>query len=138
MVNFKVGDVKVKVDINTGDISRKYMNNSKQAIRILKSEIAKDTESYVPFRDGQLRRSVTRSLSNTDPKIEYASVYARFLYYGQVMVGKISRRPWAKKGETKETINKNLTYSQGGSHWFEKSKGSNLSKWLKMAKKLFR
>lgn len=138
MADFKAGDVKVKVDINTGDISRKYANNSRQAIRILKSEIAKDTESYVPFRDGQLRRSVTRSLRNADPKIEYDSVYARFLYYGKVMVGKITRRAWAKKGEAKETVNKNLTYSQGVSHWFEKSKGANLSKWLKMAKKLFR
>lgn len=138
MGSSKTGNVNVKVDINTQNISRKYAENSKKAIKTLKSEIAKDTEPYVPFRDGDLRRSVTESLVNDTSIIEYASVYARYLYYGKVMVGKISRKTLANKGETKETINKNLTYSQGGSHWIEKSKKAYFSEWLKIAKKLFR
>ena len=92
----------------------------------------------VPFREGGLRRSITQSLVNNEPKIMYAIVYARFLYYGKVMVGKISRKVWANKGEAKETINRDLTYSQGGSFWFENSKKKNLDKWLKIVKKLYK
>ena len=107
---------------------------------MLKSEISKDVEPYVPMRDGMLRRSVTASLRTNTPKLIWFSAYAKFLYYGKVMVGRITKRPWARKGETKIVTGKDLTYSQPGTgpNWFNRSKRVNLQKWLKVAKKVYK
>lgn len=138
MGNNRDSSANVTVNINSKEIVNRYDTKRNKALRILKSEISKDTEQYVPFRDGTLRRSVTGSLRTNEPKIVWSAVHARFLYYGNVMVGKITRRAWANKGETKETINKTLHYSQGGSYWFKKSKQSNLKNWIRVAKTLFK
>ena len=136
-----MGDnVKIKVDINARKISREYKAKQQRALRMLKNEIAKDTESYVPMRDGMLRRSVTTSLRTNAPKLIWARPYAKFLYYGKVMVGKITKRAWARKGETKDVTDKKLTYSQPGTgpNWFNRSKKVNLQKWLRVAKKVYK
>lgn len=131
-------NVKIKIDFSTNAVIKRYRNQGNLAMTILKNEIVKDTDPHVPMRDGGLKRSAIASIGTKKHQIIYRKVYARFLYYGKVMVGKITRRPWANKGETKETINKDLTYSQGGSHWFEESKKKNMNKWIDLAKKLFK
>lgn len=135
-------DVNVKVDINTNKLNKKYRLKQQKALRMLKSEISKDTEPYVPMRSGDLRRSVTKSLVTNEPTLIWSTPYARFLYYGKVMVGKITKRPWAKKGETKEIANpvRKLTYSQPGSgpNWFNRTKKVKLKKWLNVARKVFK
>ena len=131
-------DVKVKIDFSASAVTKRYRNKGNMALTTLKNEIIKDTDPYVPMRDGGLKRSVLSSTGTKKMQIVYRKVYAKFIYYGKVMVGKITRRPWAKKGETKEKINKDLTYSYGESHWFEESKKKNLNKWIDIAKKLFK
>lgn len=133
-------DVNVKVKIDTNKINRQYRAKQQKALRMLKSEIAKDTEPYVPMRDGRLRRAVTTSLRTNDPNLIWATPYARFIYYGKVMVGRITRRAWAKKGETKVTTGKELTYSQPGTgpNWFNRAKKQRLQKWIKVARKVFK
>lgn len=133
-------NVNVKVNINSNKIKKNYQVRSKDAIRILKSEIAKDTEPYIPMRDGNLRRAVTASLRTNVPKLIWATPYARFIYYGKLMVGRITKRAWAKKGETKVVTSKDLTYSLPGTgpYWFNRAKKLKLEKWLKVAGKVFR
>ena len=131
-------DVKVKIDFSPTAVTKRYKNKGNLALTTLKNEIIKDTDSYVPMRDGGLKKSAISSTGTKKMQIVYRKVYARFLYYGKVMVGMVSRKAWANKGETKETINKDLTYSQGRSHWFEESKKKNLNKWIDIAKKLFK
>lgn len=130
-------DVNVKVSMNRKKISARMNRNRSNSLRILKSEILKDTDPFVPMRDGGLKNSVVRSTISSGDRIVYAQPYARFLNEGKVMVGRITRRPFAKKGETKEVINRNLTYNRGGDHWFDKSKKKNIKKWIRVVKKLF-
>ncbi len=133
-------NVKTEIDFSANSITKRYRNKGNLALTVLKNEIVKDTTSYVPMRNdgGGLRNSAVSSIGTKKHQIVYRKVYARFLYYGKVMVGTISRKAWANKGEPKETINKDLTYSQGGSHWFEESKKKNKDKWIAIAKKLFK
>ena len=131
-------NVKTTFDFSEEALKKRIRYKGNKAISILKNEIIKDTHSYVPMRAGQLRHSAISSTGTNKTQIVYRKVYARFLYYGKVMVGKISRKAWANKGEPKETINKDLTYSHGGSHWFEESKKKNKDKWIAIAKKLFK
>lgn len=130
--------VNIKVDIDHKKIKADFDKRNKRAVMILKSEIAKDTEPYVPMRDRTLRNTALKSAMNSDDKITYATPYARFLWHGKVMIGIRSHSPFAKRNETKIVTNRELTFSHGGKEWFLNSKKKNLNKWLEVAKKVFK
>lgn len=131
-----------KFDFDYGKCKKKYDNYSKQARKILKNEVVKDTDKFVPFRQGNVSQSAIRSISSDNDYIIYKGPYARFLYFGKVMVGIVTNRPWAKKGEIKKVTGRALTY--GGAHplacarWFEKSRSLNLKKWIALVKKVYK
>ena len=96
----------------------------------------KDTAPYVPFLTGSLDRR-TQVEGNA---IIYPGPYARFLYYGKVMVDPETGSTYAPKGGTKVLTDKNLVFNTSGhnqaqSHWFEASKAENLDKWIRVADK---
>lgn len=134
--------VDYKFNFDEGKCKNKYDNYSRQAKMLLKNEVVKDTDKFVPFRGGNLKNSAIQSISSNDDAIVYKGPYAKFLYHGKVMVGIRTNRPWAKQGEIKKVTDRNLTF--GGGHplacarWFEKSKSINLKKWLNIAKKVFK
>lgn len=131
-----------KFVLNESKVKNRLANQTKQAKKILKNEIVKDTEKFVPMRSGFLKNSIMRSIQSNDDFIIYNTPYARFLYYGYVMIGKITKRPWARRGETKIKTDKKIQYGKvhplACSHWFERSKALNKDKWIKLAKKVYR
>lgn len=107
-----------------------------KAEHIVAVQVKKDTSPYVPFLTGSLDER-TRVVENT---IIYPGPYARFLYYGKVMVDPETGSTYAPKGGTKVLTDKNLVFntsghSQAQSHWFEASKAENLGKWIRVADK---
>lgn len=107
-----------------------------RAEHIVAVQAAKDTSPYVPFLTGSLDER-TRVSGNT---IIYPGPYARYLYYGKVMVDPETGSTYAPKGGTKVLTDKNLVFNTSGhnqaqSHWFEASKAENLDKWLRVADK---
>ena len=129
--------MRYKVNIDYNKINRDMSDRSRKAKLVLKNEIVKDTRKYVPLKTATLVNSANHSINSNDDLVVYQGPYAKFLYYGKVMLGKVSRKAWANKGETKEVTNKKLTYQRGGSNWFEKSKEVNGKKWLEMVKKIY-
>ncbi len=116
------------------DIAKRMSRASPQTEHILAVQMAKDTELFVPAR--------TKSLSNRTrvegDTIIYPGPYARFLYYGKLMIDPNTGSAWAPKGATKVVTGKNLNISQAmhskaQSHWFEASKAQNLDKWKRVA-----
>ena len=103
MSRFEFNEAKVKARLNS---------QTKRARRLLKSEIVKDTEKFVPMQSGYLKNSITNSIQNDDDFIIYNTPYSRFLYYGYVMIGKITHRPWARRGETKVKTDKRLNFGK--------------------------
>ena len=109
-------------------------------------QVAKDTEEYVPALTGSLTRR-TRVIGN---KIIYPGPYARYLYFGKVMVDSATGKgPMKipdvglrfKKGAVLVATERDLTYSKGmhknaQSHWFEASKAQNSDKWIKTAEEV--
>lgn len=121
--------VNVKVKIDPKLIARR----TPRADETLAIQAQKDTEPFVPAR--------TLSMSNRtqvkDRKIIYPGPYARYLYYGKLMVDPATGSAWASKGATKTLTDKNLVFSQAVNgqaqdHWFEASKALNLDKWLRV------
>lgn len=99
-------------------------------------QVKRDTEPFVPALTGSLTQR-TRVIGN---EVVYPGPYARFLYYGKVMVDPATGSTYAQKGGTKMVTDRNLVFSkamhpQAQSHWFEASKAQNLDKWVRVADK---
>lgn len=99
-------------------------------------QVQKDTSPYVPALTGSLDQR-TRVEGDT---VIYPGPYARYLYYGKLMVDPETGSSYAQKGATKVLTDKDLVFnkamhSQAQSHWFEASKAENLEKWIRIADK---
>ena len=116
-----------------GPMLRNASNKAQHAVAI---QAQKDTSPYVPALTGSLDQR-TRVDEN---QIIYPGPYARYLYYGKLMVDPATGSSYAPKGTTKVLTDKNLVFnkamhSQAQNHWFEASKAENLDKWLRVAGK---
>lgn len=115
-------------------VGQRMAQASPKSAHILALQMAKDTDPYVP--------ALTKSLANRtivkDDTIIYPGPYARFLYYGKLMIDPNTGSAWAPKGATKVVTGKDLNistavHSKAQAHWFEASKAQNLPKWRNVA-----
>lgn len=117
-------------------IKDKLVESCTRSESIVGQQVIKDTAPFVPALTGSL--TIRTRLDGN--KIIYPGPYARFLYYGKVMVDPQTGSTFAPKGGTKVLTNRDLVFSkamhpQAQSHWFEASKAQNLDKWIRIAKK---
>lgn len=133
-----MGD-KISVEFEGLDnIKRKLDQAGKKAEHILAQQVLKDTEPYVPALTGSL--SNRAYVDQNTNEIIYRGPYARYLYYGKLMVDPETGSPWAKKDAIKVLTDRNLVFNktvhpQAQSHWFEASKAQNKDKWVRVAQK---
>lgn len=111
-------------------------NRCERAAHTVALQVKKDTEPYVPMLTGSLKNRA-RVDGNT---IIYPGPYARFLYYGKVMVDPNTGSTWAPMGGTKVVTDRDLIFTTdfhplAQSHWFEAAKAQNEDKWLRVAQK---
>ena len=92
---------------NAGTILRKRgLEPNGRVQRFFTGECARRMDKYIPFQQGILKD--TRII---DPdRITYITPYAKFQYYGKVMVGIKSGSPWAEKGERKVVTARDLKH----------------------------
>ena len=105
-----------------------------KAEHVLAQQVMKDTTPFVPALTG----SLTQHARVIGSEVIYPGPYARFLYYGKVMVDPATGSTYAPKGGTKVITDRNLVFNramhpQAQSHWFEASKAQNLEKWVRVA-----
>lgn len=102
-------------------------NQIEKADKWLRQQIIADTDPYVPKQQNIMAGGVRIE----QDEIVYPGPYARFLYMGKVMVGVESKSAWAKKGEMKEVIDKDLTFQSPTAQamWFEVSKSQHENEW---------
>lgn len=103
---------------------------------ILAVQVAKDTTPFVPALTGSLS-SRTRVKNG---EIIYPGPYARYLYYGKLMVDPETGSSWVRKGKHKVETDRNLVFNtsmhpMAQAHWFEASKAVNMEKWDRIAGK---
>ncbi len=95
------------------------------AQRFLDSEVLRTTDPYVPLDTGKLKQAGILGTTIGSGEIVYNSPYARYQYYGKLMVGK------APKTLTGIDLKYHSGDSKRGAMWFERSKADNLNAWLK-------
>lgn len=118
------------------DIHKKIANACTKAEHITALQIKKDTSPFVPALNLSLDE---RTMVDGDTVI-YPRPYARFLYYGKVMVDPDTGSTFAPMGGHKVVDDRNLVFNttvhpQAQAFWFEASKAVNKNKWLRVADK---
>lgn len=119
-----------------------------RAEHIVALQAMKDTKPYVPFLTGSLsnRTQVKQKHLRDETRVEgdtiiYPGPYARYLYYGKLMVDTQTGSAWARPKTKKKLTDKNLVLAHDGvdpqatSHWFEVSKAANIDKWVRISGK---
>lgn len=124
------------ITVKTGDLAS-ILPSTNKAEKILATQVMKDTDKFVPALTG----SLTRRTHIEESTIVYPGPYARFLYYGKVMIYAPTGSTFAPRGEHKVVTDRNLVMNKSmhplaTSHWFEASKAANLETWLKVAERL--
>lgn len=115
-------------------LKEKLAEACSRAEAALAEQILKDTRPYVPARSLSLANRA-RVVGNT---VVYPGPYARFLYYGKVMVDPNTGSTWAPLGATKVVTDRDLRISQevnpkAQARWFDGAKAQNLEKWKRVA-----
>lgn len=129
-------------------IKEKLAQRCKKAEHVLAVQIEKDTTPFVPALTG----SLTERTLVVGNEVIYPGPYARYLYFGKVMVDEHGNGPMHfvgkngnevirfPKGSKLHATDRNLVFNttmhpQAQSHWFEASKAQNLDKWRRVAEK---
>lgn len=144
-----MGYLTVNVDLRDWGLSAKLASAAKRAEHAVAARAATDTDPYLPMLTGSLKNR-TQVKDNT---IIYPGPYARYLYYGKVMVdSQTGKGPMHftgkdgnevirfRKGATLRPTDRDLQFNKASnknaqSHWFEASKAQNLDKWKRVAAK---
>lgn len=143
--------LKINISDTFSDIlMRKLEEAGPRATHALATQIAKDTEPFVPA----LTKSLVNRTQVVENRVVYPGPYARYLYHGKVMVdastGKGPMRIVSKDGSEVIRFHKGATlkpadrpldikkdvHPQATDHWFEASKAQNMDKWTRSAGKL--
>ena len=126
---------KVHADLSAA-LAQTIADRCDKAAHTVALQVKKDTEPYVPMLTGSLKNR-TQVVGD---KIIYPGPYARFLYYGKVMVDPNTGSTFAPLGGTKVVTDRDLVFThdfhpEAQSHWFEASKAQNMDKWLRVAQR---
>ncbi len=103
-------NVKVKMNPTAKIIKDHGLDNNGRVTRFLRDDMDRLMNPYIPFDTGMLRRN--KKYPN-NYSIKYSSPYAKYQYYGKLMLTK-NGSSWAKLGEKKVSTNKELKYHTSG------------------------
>lgn len=103
---------KVKVKINSiNKILKDHgLNQDGRAVKFLRDDADRLMNPYIPMDNGMLRRNKAYPSNH---EIKYISPYAKYQYYGKLMLTK-NGASWAKLGEKKVVTNRSLKYHTSG------------------------
>lgn len=129
----------LRFDINVNGMSlaqKALAETCTRAEHIVSEQVMKDTIPFVPA----LNLSLSNRTRVVGSAIIYPGPYARYLYYGKLMVDPATGSSWAPRYGRKVLTNQNLVFNktvhpQAQAHWFDASKAQNLQKWIRIADK---
>ena len=109
--------------------------------KYIDSECIRLMAPYTPMRNGFLMRSATLGTKIGSGEINQIAPYARYQYYGKLMVSSITGSAWARYGEKKVLTDKELVHDksrhpQAGPFWFERMKAEHKEEILNGARKV--
>ena len=127
-----------KLEWNPG-FQAKWQGKIDNAQKFVDSECIRRMDQYTPMLSGMLIKSATLGTKIGKGEIRQIAPYARYQYYGKLMVSSLTGSAWSK-GEKKVLTDKDLNYTKAmhplaGPFWFERMKRDHLKTILKGAQK---
>lgn len=123
--------ITTKIKFSEGAVTARLAIANKRAQMWLDNEVLKDCTPYVPRLTGMLEHSGIDGTKVGSGEIIWNSPYARYQYYGKVMIGK------APKTVTDISLKySKQSHNNAGRLWFERAKAKNKSKWIRGVKKI--
>ena len=117
--------IRIDFDISAIDtLKEKLSSRRNKAQEVLDSAVMKDTDPFVPMRQGTLASSVLRATKEGSGEVVYDTPYARHMYYG---VHYKTGKPF--KYST-------LKHPLACKEWVNASKAVNMEKWKKEVKEV--
>lgn len=112
-----------------------------RAQKFIDSECIRLMKPFTPFKNGILEKSATLGTKLGSGEIKQIAPYARYQYYGELMVSSITGSSYARNGEKKVLTGTPLNYStskhpNAGKLWFERMKAAHKDQILKGANKI--
>ena len=106
--------------------------------KYIDSECIRLMAQYTPMQTGMLQRNAITSIRIGSGKITYNSSYARYQYYGKLMVSSVTGSAWARYGESKILTGTDPNYSKrqhpkAQRLWFETMKTNHKQQILRGA-----
>lgn len=106
--------------------------------KFIDSEVIRLMVPYTPMRNGLLMKVAVLGTKIGSGQIFYSSPYARYQYYGKVMVSSVTGSSWARKGEKKRLTLRQLKYDKSRHPkaqrmWFEAMKADKKEQLLRGA-----
>lgn len=103
-------NVKVKMNPVSRIIKEHGLDKNGRVVRHLRDTADRLMNPFIPMDNGMLRRNKTYPKNN---EIKYTSLYAKYQYYGKLMLAK-NGSAWAGLGEKKVLTSKKLKYHTSG------------------------
>lgn len=107
--------------------------------RFVDSEVIRLCDPYTPFYTGMLKRSAILGTVIGKGEVIWNMLYAKYLYYGVLMVSPTTGSSWAKLGERKILTEKHLSFNgapKRGKMWFERMKSDHKDKIISGARRV--
>lgn len=123
-------DINFRVNMNSIAqlLSERGLASGGRVQMFIDNEVLRRSNPYMPMQTGLLQKSGILGTKIGSGEVSYNSPYARYLYYGRVMVG---RAP-------KQLTEKDITYHgapRRGKLWFERMKADHIGGILRGAGK---
>lgn len=126
----------VRVTFNTDAAAARIRAANVRALKELKGQVLADCNKFCPKDQGALRDSaITQShvmeyFGEAEIRLIWCTPYARYLYYGVLMVDSETGSAWAREGDSKVLTSKPLKYSNGACKlWCEKARAEYGEDW---------
>ena len=103
-------DVKVKMNSVNKILKDHGLDRDGRVVRHLRDTADRLMTPFIPMDNGMLRRNKTYPSNH---EIKYTSPYAKYQYYGKLMLAK-NGSAWANLGEKKVNTSKDLKYHTSG------------------------
>lgn len=106
--------------------------------KFIDSECIRLMVPYTPMRNGILMKNAVMGTTIGSGLVVYNSPYARYQYYGKLMVSSVSGSAYARRGESKVLTNIDLKYDtsrhpKAQKMWFEAMKADKREQILRGA-----
>lgn len=109
--------------------------------KFIDQEVIRLMDPYTPNLTGVLIKSSTTGTKIGSGEINQVAPYARYQYYGKLMVSSITGSAWARHGEKKVMTDIDLVHNKSrnslaGPFWFERMKADHKKNILEGARKV--